>query len=49
MMRFLMVPWVRAALIVVSAGVVLAGVLAGDVRETIMNASILCFSCIGIK
>jgi hypothetical protein len=39
----------RISLFALFAGCAVAGVLRDDVRVVVMNATILCFSCIGLK
>ena len=39
----------RLSLLALFAGCAVAGILRDDVREVVTNATILCFSCIGLK
>jgi hypothetical protein len=48
-MRFFKTTAAKITLLLFFAGIAVAGVLMDDVREVMMNASILCFSCIGLK
>lgn len=48
-MRILNTTAAKIVLVILFSGVAAAGVMRDDVREVMMNASILCFSCIGLK
>jgi hypothetical protein len=39
----------RLSLLTLFTGCAVAGILRDDVREVVTNATILCFSCIGLK
>ena len=42
-------PYIQVPLLIAAAGFIVAGIMWEDVLEVITNATILCFSCIGIK
>ena len=48
-MRFIHSTAFRLSLLALFAGCAVAGILRDDVREVVTNATILCFSCIGLK
>ncbi len=48
-MRILKSTAAKVVLFLLFAGTAVAGVMQDDVREVVTNASILCFSCIGLK
>ena len=47
--RFVRSNLLRFTLLALAIGVALAGILRDDVREVVTNATILCYSCIGLK
>jgi hypothetical protein len=42
-------PYIQVPLLIAAVGAIVAGIMRDDVREVITNATLLCFSCIGIK
>lgn len=42
-------PYIQVPLLIAAAGAIVAGIMRDDIREVITNATLLCFSCIGIK
>jgi len=48
-MRILKTTAAKIVLFILFVAVAAAGVMRDDVREVMTNASILCFSCIGLK